>query len=133
MNGITGTLAMDKEQEHRIEQKVERFMVGEKAAAWLIGTIVLFVFGNLWMMKDDISKLQADMSELRGQQSSMMQTIRDFTQNGSMTAQQLKLVTEDIRSRISVIEGWMNKGDRFTKDDGLRLESRIRDLETKKH
>lgn len=122
----------ERDERERIEQKVDRFMVGERAAAWLVGAVVMFIFANLWMMKSEIGQLQSAMAELRGQQTILIQSVHDFSERGSATAQQLKVMTEDIRERISTMESWMHKGDILKKDDWIRLESRVRDLEARK-
>lgn len=123
----------ERAEREELSNKIDSFVISEKAAMWVFGAILLFMFGHLWMLKSEVAEVQMAMAELRGNQGAMMQSIRDFTTNGSATAQQLKVLTEDIRARIVIIESWINKGDKLTKDDYIRLESRIRDLEAKRH
>jgi hypothetical protein len=101
----------------------------DKIAISIIGAVLLFMFTQLWTISARISSLEVIQAELKGQLVFLLGNIATFTEKGSQTAQRTEIMVANLVERINKFEDFMNKGRRFTAEDGDRLEKRIERLE----
>ena len=105
----------------------------DKIAIAIIGLVITFMFGQLWTLTIKLTDLEIRQSEIKGQVSTMMQSISNLVDKGSQTAQRTEVLVQQLMDRTQRYEDFMNKGRRFTADDGDKLERRIERLEQRKN
>ena len=105
----------------------------DKFASIIMGVVITFIFGQLWVFKDDFKnktqELELRQAEMRGQMSMLLGQIQTLMDKGSLTAQRTEVLVQSMTDRLQKYEQFMNAGRRFTADDGDKLEKRIDRLE----
>lgn len=104
----------------------------DKIAIAIIGLVITFMFGQLWTLTVKLTDLEIRQAEVKGQVGAMISSMNSLVDKGSQTAQRTEVLVQQLMDRTQRYEDFMNKGRRFTADDGDKLERRIERLEQQK-
>ncbi len=123
----------EEEFETVAEKKFSRLAVIDKVAMACIAAILSFIVTQLWVVKTDFGeitkKLEIQYAEMLGEHKQIAETLKLLVANGSQSAQRTEVLVQGLETRMTRFEEFMNKGRRFTADDGDKLEKRVERLE----
>lgn len=117
------------------ERKFSRLAIVDKIAMACIAAILSFILTQIWAVKNEFAEITKSLeiryAEIVGEQKQIVETLKMLVTNGSHSAQRTEVLVQGLESRMTRFEEFMNKGRRFTADDGDKLEKRIGNLEDK--